>query len=71
MIKQEPKRTDRYSRIRDGLDVLSVFVCVCVCACVHLSHSDLGGFVESVNPVHEILLVIGLQEELPHPSIDD
>ena len=73
MIKQEPKRTDWYSRIRDGLDVLCVFacVCVCLCVCVHLSHSDLGCFVESVNPVHEILLVIGLQEELPHPSIDD
>lgn len=40
-------------------------------ACVCLSHSDLGGFIESVDPVHEVLLVVGLQEELPHPSIDD
>lgn len=39
--------------------------------CVCVSYSDLGGIIESVDPVHEILLVIGLQEELPHPSIDD
>ncbi len=43
----------------------SVSVCVCV------SHCDLGGFIESVDPVHKILLVIRLQEELPHPGIDD
>lgn len=35
------------------------------------SHGDLGGLIESADPVHKILLVIGLQEELPHPSIDD
>lgn len=35
------------------------------------SHSDLGGFIESVDPVDKVLLIIGLQEELPHPSIDD
>lgn len=35
------------------------------------SHGDLGGFIESADPVHEILLVVGLQEELPHPGIDD
>lgn len=35
------------------------------------SHSDLGGFIESVDPVNEILLVVRLQEELPHPGIDD
>lgn len=38
---------------------------------VFYSHSDLGGFIESVDPVDEILLVIRLQEELPHPGIDD
>lgn len=38
---------------------------------VFYSHSDLGGFIESVDPVNEILLVICLQEELPHPGIDD
>lgn len=38
---------------------------------VCLSYSDLGSFIESVDPVHEVLLIIGLQEELPHPSIDD
>lgn len=41
-----------------------------VSACV-VSHSDLGGIIERADPVHKILLVIGLQEELPHPSIDD
>lgn len=40
--------------------------------CVPLSsHSDFGGFVESGDPVDEILLVVGLQEELPHPGVDD
>lgn len=35
------------------------------------SYGDLSGFIESVDPVHEVLLIIGLQEELPHPGIDD
>lgn len=38
---------------------------------VCLSYSDLGGFIESVDPVHQVLLIIGLQEELSHPSVDD
>lgn len=38
---------------------------------VSMPYSDLCGFIESVDPVHKILLVIGLQEELPHPGIDD
>lgn len=38
---------------------------------VFYSHSDLGSFIESVDPVDKILLVICLQEELPHPGIDD
>lgn len=41
-----------------------------VCVFVH-SHSDFGGFIESGDPVDEILLVVGLQEELPHPGVDD
>lgn len=44
---------------------------VCVCVFCLSSHSDLGGFIESVDPVDKVLLIIGLQEELPHPSIDD
>lgn len=42
-----------------------------VCVLCLSSHSDLGGFIESVDPVDKVLLIIGLQEELPHPSIDD
>lgn len=44
---------------------------MCVCVFCLSSHSDLGGFIESVDPVNKVLLIIGLQEELPHPSIDD
>lgn len=55
------KNKFEYTSIRNWL--LIFYVCV--------SYSDLGGIIESVDPVHEILLVIGLQEELPHPSIDD
>lgn len=36
-----------------------------------MSHSDLCGFIESADPVHKVLLIIGLKEELSHPSIDD
>lgn len=43
--------------------------CVCVCACD--AHSNLGGVVENADPLHQILLVIGLQVKLPHPSIND
>lgn len=46
---------------------MNIVFLLCVCG----SHGDLGGFIESADPVHKILLVVGLQEELPHPSIDD
>lgn len=57
------------STAESGMNRMS---CVDLCRlCMCLSHSDFGGFIESVDPVHEVLLIIGLQEELPHPRIDD
>lgn len=45
---------------------------MCTFLCVFVSaHSDFGGFIESGDPVDEVLLVVGLQEELPHPGVDD
>ena len=36
-----------------------------------MTHRDLGGFIEGVDPVHQVLLIVGLQEELSHPGVDD
>lgn len=35
------------------------------------THCDLGGVVEHVDPLYQILLIVGLEVELPHTSIDD
>lgn len=42
---------------------------ICVCICVRESHCDLGGVVQNADPFHQILLVVGLQVELPHARV--
>lgn len=37
---------------------------------VERAHRDLGGVVEDIDPLHQVLLVVGLQVELPHACIN-
>lgn len=36
-----------------------------------ITHRDFGGVVEHGDPFHKVLLVIGLQVELPHSGVDN
>lgn len=66
LLKVQMLKKNNWDQIQESFYAACTFLRVFVSA-----HSDFGGFIESGDPVDEILLVVGLQKELPHPSVDD